>query len=30
MKKSTRVLVTGPLEPYGAGYRRELDRKGYS
>jgi integrase/recombinase XerD len=30
MKKSTRVLVTGPLGPYAAGYRRELDRQGYS
>jgi integrase len=30
MKKSTRVLVTGPLEPYAAGYRRELERQGYS
>ena len=30
MKKSTRVLVTGPLAPYAAGYRRELDRQGYS
>jgi integrase len=30
MKKSTRVLVTGPLEPYAPGYRRELDRRGYS
>ena len=30
MKKSTRVLVTGPLEPYAAGYQRELARQGYS
>lgn len=30
MKKSTRVLVTGPLAPYAAGYRAELDRHGYS
>ncbi len=30
MKKSTRVLVTGPLEPYAGGYRAELDRQGYS
>lgn len=30
MKKSTRVLVTGPLEPYASGYWRELDRQGYS
>lgn len=30
MKKSTRVVVTGPLEPYAAGYRRELARRGYS
>lgn len=30
MMKSTRVLVTGPLEPYASGYRRELDRQGYS
>src|SRR4051812_16420031 len=30
MKKSTRVLVTGPLEPFAAGYRRELLRQGYS
>ena len=30
MKKSTRVLVTRPLEPYAAGYRAELDRQGYS
>lgn len=30
MKKSTRVLVTGPLAPYAAGYRAELDAHGYS
>lgn len=30
MKKSTRVLVTGPLEPYAPGYRRELAQQGYS
>lgn len=30
MKKSTRVLVTGPLEPFAPGYRRELLRQGYS
>ena len=30
MKKSTRVLVSGPLEPFAAGYRRELFRQGYS
>ena len=30
MKKSTRVLVTGPLAPHAAGYRAELDRQGYS
>jgi integrase/recombinase XerD len=30
MKKSTRVLVTGPLEPYAPGYRHELARQGYS
>jgi hypothetical protein len=30
MKKSTRVLVTGPLARYAAGYRAELDRHGYS
>ncbi len=30
MKKSTRVVVTGPLEPYSPGYRRELDSRGYS
>ena len=30
MKKSTRVLVTGPLAPYAAGYRAELDAQGYS
>jgi integrase/recombinase XerD len=30
MKKSTRVLVTGPLEPYAVGYQRELARQGYS
>ena len=30
MKKSTRVLVIGPLAPYAAGYRAELDVHGYS
>ena len=30
MKKSTRVLVIGPLAPYAAGYRAELDAHGYS
>ena len=30
MKKSTRVLVIGPLAPYAAGYRAELDVQGYS
>jgi integrase/recombinase XerD len=30
MKKSTRVLVSGPLEPFAAGYQRELFRQGYS
>src|SRR5690348_7121819 len=30
VKKSTRVLVTGPLAPYAAGYRAELDAQGYS
>ncbi|MDN5859758.1 MAG: site-specific integrase [Pseudonocardia sp.] len=30
MKKSTRVAVTGPLAPYAAGYRAELDAQGYS
>jgi len=30
MKKSTQVLVTGPLEPYAEGYRRELVMQGYS
>jgi integrase len=30
MKKSTRVVVTGPLEPYAVGYRRELASRGYS
>ena len=30
MKKSTRVLVGGPLEPFAAGYQRELFRQGYS
>lgn len=30
MKKSAQVLVTGPLEPYAMGYRRELARQGYS
>ena len=30
MKKSTRVLVIGPLAPYVAGYRAELDAQGYS
>jgi integrase len=30
VKKSTRVLVTGPLAPHAAGYRAELDRQGYS
>ena len=30
MKKSTRVLVIGPLAPYAAGYRAELDAQGYS
>ena len=29
-KKSTRVLVTGSLAPYAAGYRAELDVQGYS
>ena len=28
--KSTRVLVVGPLAPYAAGYRAELDAHGYS
>lgn len=30
MKKSTQVRVTGPLTPYAAGYRAQLDRDGYS
>ena len=30
MKKSTRVCVTGPLQCYADGYRRELARQGYS
>jgi integrase/recombinase XerD len=30
VKKSTRVLVIGPLAPYAAGYRAELDAHGYS
>jgi integrase/recombinase XerD len=30
MKKTARVMVTGPLAPYAAGYRRELSRRGYS
>ena len=30
MKKSTRGLVIGPLAPYAAGYRAELDAHGYS
>ena len=30
MKKSTPVLVPGPLEPYATGYRWELARQGYS
>jgi integrase/recombinase XerD len=30
VKKSTRVLVIGPLAPYAAGYRAELDVQGYS
>lgn len=30
MKKPTVVCVTGPLGPYGAGYRSELARLGYS
>ena len=30
MKKSTRVLVIGPLAPYAAGYRRGAGGQGYS
>jgi len=30
MKKSSQVCVTGPLELYARGYRRELARQGYS
>lgn len=30
MQKSTRVRVTGPLEPYVTGFRQELARQGYS
>ena len=30
MKKSTRVVVTGPLAPYAAAYRAELEAAGYS
>ena len=30
MRKSSRVFVTGPLQPYASGYRLELARQGYS
>lgn len=30
MKKTSRVCVTGPLEAYASGYRRELAGQGYS
>jgi integrase/recombinase XerD len=30
MKKTAQVVVTGPLAPYAAGYRRELSSQGYS
>src|SRR6266540_1320507 len=30
MKKTAQVMVTGPLAPYAAGYRRDLSCRGYS
>src|SRR6266545_4484073 len=30
MKKTAQVVVTGPLAPYAAGYRRDLSDQGYS
>jgi len=30
MKRSTQVVVIGPLAPYAAGYRQELSGRGYS
>src|SRR6266540_3918115 len=30
MKKTAHVMVTGPLAPYAAGYRRDLSCRGYS